>query len=555
MMLKKLVIALLTIIVLSFLAGGIYRATQSRPSKSTFIIKNARVIVGNGDVLPSATVVIKDGRIQDITTQEVTLSGAEVIDAAGKSLMPGIIDTHLHIFYSFEKGEQAYRTLLDNQIPIQMANFLKYGVTTIKSLDDPVSIVLELRQQLHDKKIPGPRLLVVGPDFTAPDGHPAITLASDDPWLRKEMVVEVDDPSQAQEAVRQLASQKIDAIKLIYQGGEMETLNKTVTLQKLSKEIMLAVIDEAHKQNLRATAHVWFEQDAIDALEAGADGLEHGLVGVSLMDDRLVQLLKEKKAFYVPTLQILETSANKELLPIGEKNLKVMSDDGVLIALGTDTNCSFQTGGEATIHEMELMQQAGMTPDQIITAATSNAAQHLGLLNEIGTVEVGKIADLILVDGDPTKDISAVKNVLKVFQAGTIAYDSTVAAKSADGNQNAVTWFDIPVNDIDRAKAFYETVLNVKLFSLNLGDIKFASFPEKSNGAGASGWLIQNKSLQPSGQGTVIYFAVDDMDAAINRIQVAGGTILQPKMKMGQLGYICLFQDTEGNTVGLRSSK
>jgi imidazolonepropionase-like amidohydrolase len=183
------------------------------------IIKNARVITGNGDILPAATVVIQDGRIQDISTQDVNISGAQVIDATGKSLMPGLIDTHLHIFYSFEKGEQAYRSLLKNQIPEQMKNFLKYGVTTIKSLDDPLALVLELRRQLQDKNIPGPRLLAVGPDFTAPAGHPAITLAEDDPWLRNEMTVEVDNPAQARAKVRKLTSKNVDAIKLIYQGG------------------------------------------------------------------------------------------------------------------------------------------------------------------------------------------------------------------------------------------------------------------------------------------------------------------------------------------------
>jgi imidazolonepropionase-like amidohydrolase/predicted enzyme related to lactoylglutathione lyase len=526
----------------------------SKTTSDTLVIKNTRVIVGNGKILDAATVVIKNGRIETISNQEANISGAQIIDGTGKSLMPGIIDTHLHIFYSFDKGEQVYRSLLKNQAPEQMKGFLKFGVTTIKSMNDPLDIVLELRQQLQDNKIQGPRLLTVGPDFTAPNGHPAITLTAEDPWLRKEMVIEVDNPDIAREKVRELASKKMDAIKIIYQGGEMETFDKPVTVQKMSKDVMQAVIDEAHKQNLRATVHVWYEQDAIDALEAGADGIEHGLVGVSLTSDKLVNLLKEKKAFFAPTMQILQSSTNKQKLQNAMQNLKTLSDGGALIAMGTDMNCSFQTSGSVEIEEMELMQQAGMTPNQVIVAATGHAAQSLGLSKDLGTVEAGKIADLILVNGDPTRDISEVRQIEYVFQAGKTVYDPK-KEKAETKEKNVVTWFDIPVNDIERAKTFYEKVLDIKLFAMNFGDVKFAAFPDKSNANGSAGWLIQNQNNKPSGQGTVVYFEVTDMDMAVSRIQAAGGKILQPKFKMGQLGYICLFQDTEGNIIGLRSAK
>ncbi|NTU84214.1 MAG: amidohydrolase family protein, partial [Chloroflexales bacterium] len=405
------------------------------------IIKNARVIIGNGEVVPSASVVIKDGRIQQVSAEDVTISGAQVIDAAGKSLMPGLIDTHLHIFYSVDRGEQIYRSLLEDQAPGYMKSFLTYGVTTIKSINDPLDIVLELRQQLQDKTIPGPRLLTVGPAFTAPDGHPAISVGANDPWLRAQLTIEVDNADTAREAVRNLAAKKLDAIKLIYQGGEMKTLdNKTLTIQKLSKEVMQAIIDEAHQQHLRATVHVWYEQDAIDVLEAGADGLEHGLVGVPLTDNRLVQLLKEKHAFFVPTLQVMGTAVNKDLLPTSMQNLKALSDAGVLIAMGTDMNCAFQAPGAIEIDELELMQQAGLTPNQVIVAATRNAAEHLGLLKDIGTIEVGKIADLLLVDGDPSQNIADVRKIVYVLQAGNIVYDPQKDA-SVSKDTNAVTWF------------------------------------------------------------------------------------------------------------------
>lgn len=543
-------LALLTVAVCTGCAQGV-----SGTGNGTMIIKHARVIIGNGEVIPSASVVIKDGRIQQVSAEDVTISGAQVIDAAGKSLMPGLIDTHMHIFYSFDTGEQVYRSLLENQAPGYMKSFLKYGVTTIKSINDPLGIVLELRQRLQDKQIPGPRLLTVGPAFTAPDGHPAISVGANDPWLRGQLTIEVDNADVAREAVRSLAAQKLDAIKLIYQGGEMEAMDQTtITIQKLSKDVMRAIIDEAHKNNLRATVHVWYEQDAIDVLEAGADGLEHGLVGVPLTDNRLAQLLKEKQAFFVPTLQIMGTSANKDLLPTSMQNLKALSGAGVSIAMGTDMHCAHQTPGAMEIDELELMQQAGLTPNQIIVAATRNAAEHLGLLKDIGTIEAGKIADLILVDGDPSQNIADVRKIVYVLQAGNIVYDPQKDV-SVSKDTNAVTWFDLPVTDMNRAKAFYESVLQIKLSGFDAGEVKVASFPTKNDANGAAGNLIQNPNSKPSGQGTVVYFEVKDIDAAIMRVQSAGGTILMPKTQMGQIGSICLFQDTEGNTVGLRSVK
>jgi imidazolonepropionase-like amidohydrolase/predicted enzyme related to lactoylglutathione lyase len=518
------------------------------------IIQNARVIVGNGEVLPSASVVIEAGRILEVSTQAVESADDRVIDAAGKSLMPGLIDTHLHIFYSFEKGEPVYRAMLENQAPAQMTNFLKAGVTTIKSMNDPLDIVLELRQRLRDGKIQGPRLLTVGPDFTAPDGHPAITLCAGDPWLRSQMVVEADDPEQARQEVRRLAAAQVDAIKLIYQGGEMDTFNSRVTLQKLPAAVMQAVIDEAHRQCLRATVHVWYEPDAIEALEAGADGLEHVLVGVDLSDYRLVQLFQEQQAFYVPTLQVMGLSANKELLPTSMRNLKVIADEGVRIALGTDMHCAFQTGGLMEIEELELMQKAGLSAGQVIVAATRNAAEHLGLLAELGTVEAGKLADLILVDGDPSRDISEIRKVAAVFQAGEIVYEAG-QPESAARSRNVVSWFDIPVNDIERARAFYEAALGIQLMVLEFGEVKFALFPDRGEAGGAAGWLIQSPHNQPSGQGTVVYFEVQDIDGCLSRVPAAGGRASQPKFKMGQLGCICLIQDSEGNTIGLRDPR
>jgi len=435
-----------------------------------------------------------------------------------------------------------------------MKDFIRHGVTTVKSLADPLDLVLELRTMVNDGKVLGPRIVLVGPCFTAPGGHPAVTLGRDDSWMRSEIAVEVDDEDAARREVRRLAGKGVDAIKAAVEGGQGTGMPDV--MPRLSVNVLRAIIDEAHKHKLPATVHTHREQDVIDAIESGADGVEHGVWDSTLGDNRLADLLLKRHVNYTPTLWAWSLDRESKSFEIAKLNLKTLSDKGVRISLGTDTLCSMPRPGLNTIQEMEFMAESGLTPETIIRAATRNAAEHLGLLDRLGTVEPGKIADLIVVAGDPLKDISALHQVQMVIKAGQVVHDAeteTATPKGVPSNSNPVSWFEIPVTDMPRARTFYEHVLNVKLQPLNFGPLEIAIFPMRPGTPGATGALMKGEAFQPSQRGVQIYFLTPDVDGTLERVRQRAGKVVLPKTQIGPLGFIASFEDSEGNRVGLRS--
>jgi len=538
----------LWIAVLLFIVAG------SSAEEPTLVIENAHVIIGNGVVKDAATVFITGDRIQSVSTENPQLGTVKRIDARGRTLMPGLMDTHVHFFGLTGQGQAAFRAQIETLAPKYMKDFIQHGVTTVKSLADPLDLVLALRTKVNDGKILGPRILLVGPCFTAPGGHPAVTLGRDDPWMRSEIAIEVDDEDMARREVRRLAEKGVDAIKAAVEAGQGTGMPDT--MPRLSASVLRAIVDEAHQHKLPATVHTHREQDVLDAIEASADGVEHGVWDSTLRDNRLADLLLKRNVNYTPTLWAWSLDRESKSFEIAKQNLKTLSDKGVRIALGTDTLCSMPRPGLNTIQEMEFMAESGVTPEKIIRAATRNAAEHLGLLDRLGTVEPGKIADLILVAGDPLKDISALHQVQIVIKAGQVVHNvetETAAPKGIPSDSNPVSWFEIPVTDMARAKAFYEQVLNVKLQPLNFGPLEMAIFPMRPGTPGAAGALMKGEAFQPSQRGVQIYFTTPDVDGTLERIQKLAGKVVLPKTRIGPLGFIASFEDSEDNRVGLRS--
>jgi imidazolonepropionase-like amidohydrolase/predicted enzyme related to lactoylglutathione lyase len=526
----------------------------SYAEEPTLVIENANVIVGNGEVMNGATIVITGDRIGGVSRGNPQLGAVKRIDARGRTVMPGLIDTHVHFFGLTAQGEAAFRAQMKTLAPGYMKDFIGHGVTTVKSLADPLDLVLELRTMVGDRKLLGPRILLVGPCFTAPGGHPAVTLGRDDPWMRSEIAIEVNDEDTARKEVRRLAEKGVDAIKAAVEAGQGAGIPDP--MPRLATNVLRAIVDEAHKHKLPATVHTHREQDVIDAIESGADGVEHGVWDSTLSDNHLADLLLKRNVNFTPTLWVFSADKESKSFEIAKQNLKTLSDKGIRISLGTDTLCSMPRPGLNTIQEMEFMAEAGLTPEQIIRAATRNAAEHLGLLDRLGTVEPGKIADLILVAGDPLKDISSLHRVEMVIQAGQVVHNvetEVATPKGVPSDCNPVGWFEIPVTDMARAKAFYEQVLNVRLQPLTLGPLEMAMFPMRPGTPGAAGALMKGEAFQPSQQGVQIYFTTPDVDGTLERAQRLAGKVVLPKTRIGPLGFIASFEDSEGNRIGLRS--
>jgi imidazolonepropionase-like amidohydrolase/predicted enzyme related to lactoylglutathione lyase len=534
----------LLIAALLFIAAGSYGR------EPTLVIENARVIVGNGEVKDVATVVIAGDRIQQVATESVRIQGVKRIDARGRTLMPGLIDTHVHFGLTGQEPA-AFNAQTESAAQRYMMDFIRHGVTTVRSMADPLEPALKLRTRVNEGKILGPRVLLVGPCFTAPGGHPVATMG------QREVAVEVDDADTARKEVRRLAEKGVNAIKAVLEAGG--GMGMPDNLPRLSVDVLKAIVDEAHKHKLRATVHTHREQDVIDAVEAGADGVEHGVCDSRFKDDRLASLLLERNVNYTPTLWIIwigSLGKDSKSFEIAKQNLKALSDKGVRISLGTDTLCSMPSPGLNTIQEMEFMAQAGLAPERILRAGTRDAAEHLGLLKDLGTVEPGKIADLILIAGDPLKDISCVRNVQMVVKEGQIVHNADRQAavpKGVPSDANPVGWFEIPVTDLPRAQGFYEHVLDLKLQPLKFGPLEMAVFPTRPGTPGATGALMRGEAFQPSQGGVQIYFTTPDVDGTLERVRERGGKVVLPKTPLGPFGFIASFEDSEGNRIGLRS--
>ena len=215
----------------------------------SYIFQDVHVIVGDGSERFHQNVYVKNGIIQKITTEKIENVNATIIDAKNMTLMPGLIDSHVHIQGMNNKSDKESDTFLYGMLPeIFKDKVLPFGITTVKDLCAPRHFIYKLRDEIKSGKIVGPELLVVGPNFTAPEGHPASTLGGDNPWMRKEMAIEVNSTKQVSESIKELKTAGVDFLKITYQGGDYLYFNQTLQIAKIEKKYMEQIIREG-KEN------------------------------------------------------------------------------------------------------------------------------------------------------------------------------------------------------------------------------------------------------------------------------------------------------------------
>lgn len=391
------------------------------------VIHRAHVFDGH-QMLPGLYDIGIQGR-EIGAVSETPLAGRREIDGNGGWLLPGLIDTHLHFFdFRVVTDPDSLDGFVRNTAPTLLQQFLENGVTMIKSVGDPATAILELRAKLAAGALRGPQMLATGVGLTGRDGHPASTIFGGNPWFRARATGEVDSPQMMRDLVHHLADRKVDAIKLLSEGGcwcpgspkylwKNNVFPNAVELTRLPTNILRAGIEAAHERGLRVTVHTVQQAAALEALEAGADGLEHGVTVEPITDRALIDLMLERKATYASTLWIHDA-----VHPHTRPNTKLMADAGVTMVLGSDSFCGRGAFGENSLEEAELMVAAGVTPLNVLAAATSNAAKHLGRA-DVGAIAPGKRADLILVMDDPSSSISNLRKLAITMLNGEIVVD------------------------------------------------------------------------------------------------------------------------------------
>ncbi len=400
-------------------------------------IVGATVIDGTGrDPLPNATVVIDDGRIVSVKARGAAPRGAQVIDGAGLTLMPGMIDTHVHfLFDGWNIAEQLmtpYALQLYQAIP-RAAATLDGGVTTVR---DAGHTPAGMKQAIAQKIFPGPRMQVAVTILSQTGGHADNTMPCgvclSVPTPDRPASV-VDGVEAMRQRVREILRAGADWIKVCATGGVLSP-SDTPTSSQFTEEEIAAAVDEGRAHgDIFVMAHAQGTRGIKNAIRAGVKSIEHGI----WLDDEAIEMMIKHDVYLVPTLvapvQVLRRAeANPGSMPeFGvRKSRQVIVDHqqsfrravqaGVKVAMGTDSGVG--PHGE-NAEELALMVQNGMTPMQAIVATTHNAATLMRLGDEIGTLTPGKLADLILVNGDPLTNIEVLRphdNIVLVMQRGDI---------------------------------------------------------------------------------------------------------------------------------------
>ncbi|HEY5610540.1 MAG TPA: amidohydrolase family protein [Thermoanaerobaculia bacterium] len=399
-------------------------------------IKAARLIDGKSDRVLSNAVVIVNGK--SITAAgsaaEVAIpSDAEVIDLGDATLLPGLIDTHTHILLQGDITAEDYdRQIMRESLPYRALRAsrsvriaLEHGFTTMRDLETEGAMYtdVDVKRAIHNGVIPGPRLFVATRAMSVtgaygPSGYtPEV--------VHPKGVQIVDGVENGRKAVREQIANGADWIKVycdrsyfIQKDGTLSS-TPTFTLQELR-----AIVDEAHRLRRKVAAHAMARPGLANALAAGVDSIEHGIA----LDDQSIEEMIALGVYYVPTLTVTDYVAEGrakaggaiwgEIPKFHRKSFEEAVKRGVKIAFGTDAGGFDWDVNQA--REFTFMTRYGMTPMQAIRSATSVAAELLDINEQLGSIEKGKLADLVAVPGNPLEDIRAMEKVFFVMKEGAV---------------------------------------------------------------------------------------------------------------------------------------
>lgn len=397
-------------------------------TRARYVLRGATIVTGTGDGgLADHAVVVEDDRIAWIgpSAGVPRPQDAVVIEVGGRCLLPGLIDAHVHLcndgapdFFAQVRGDSV--SVATIRSIVNLTTTLKAGITTVRDCGSANAVAVDVARAVETGMIAGPRILAAGRVITMTGGHGHF------------IGTEADGPDQVRAAVRAELKLGAHVIKLIATGGVL-TPGVEPGQTTLAPDELSTAVREAHNAGRRVACHAIGAEGICNALRAGVDTIEHG----NYIDERGIELALEHEAFLIPTFVAPRAALGpatdggrgdfarkaKELIAVHQENFAKAYAAGVRVAAGTDAGTPFNPHGDL-VRELALMVEYCMSPMEAIRCATLSAAEALGVERELGSVEVGKVADLIVSDGDPLSRIEDLRRPRLVMQAGRIHLDT-----------------------------------------------------------------------------------------------------------------------------------
>ena len=406
-----------------------------------YAFTNCIILDGSKDMTPKEglAVLVNEDRIEALIPRDRIPEGFETVDLGGKTLLPGLINMHIHIPSSGKpkKGKTDYnkimkllklapvRSFIKGQMAGLVMDQLLSGTTTVRAVGGIYDYDTELRDKINSGEKDGPRILACNYAVSVPGGH-----------MTGSVALPAKSAEEAALMVWELSKNKVDWIKLMITGGVLDAeIPGEPGVLKMPPEYIKAACDKAHELGYKVAAHVEGTEGLEYALEYGVDTIEHG----GKPSEKSRALFKEKGAALIATLSpampfaVMDPAISgadeigringKALLENMIECIKACLEDGVPVGLGTDTGCPFVTHYDMWRELYYFNKYIGASPAECIWRATGLNAELAGISDVTGTIEAGKCADMMIVEGDPLKDLTVLRNVSMVVARGKIFKD------------------------------------------------------------------------------------------------------------------------------------